>query len=227
MILAEISVIVPVLDDDEKLEVLLGALVGQVAEIIVVDGGSSKTVEQLCSGLGASYIGSIASRGDQVARGIENSRGSLIWVLHVDAFHLAGPLSRLTEFSGSPEAVWGRFDVMMPKLYWIPKMMNLRSRLTKICTGDQGMFFMASLLNEIGGFPSQPLMEDIEMSRRLKQCEKARFVACQEVLGASDRRWRSHGILKTVFKMWWYRLLYFLGKDPGSLYRSYYGKSNR
>ena len=67
MILAEISVIVPVLDDDEKLEVLLGALVEHVAEIIVVDGGSSKTVEQLCAGLGASYISSIASRGDQVA----------------------------------------------------------------------------------------------------------------------------------------------------------------
>ncbi len=219
-----ISIIVPILDDDRKLKTLLQSIAGGVSEIIVVDGGVSVIAEEQCSLYGARYFRQPASRGAQIAKGIEKSNESLIWVLHVDAYNLDQPLSRLSQLVRSSKSVWGRFDVMMPNLRWIPRIMNLRSRLTKICTGDQGIFFSASALSEVGGFPSQPLMEDIECSRRLKRYSNARYVACRERIGTSDRRWLSHGIAKTVLMMWWYRLLYFLGESPEALYLAYYKK---
>ena len=100
--------------------------------------------------------------------------------------------------------------------------MNMRSRLTKICTGDQGMFFSRKLIEEIGGFPSQSLMEDVEASRCLKKMFPDAFVACREKLGASDRRWLTNGLVRTIFHMWWYRILYFFGVSPSTLYRKYY-----
>ena len=219
-----LSVIVPVLDDDQRLKTLLQVLEGSVSEIIVVDGGKSEFVVEQCSLYGAKYLRQTASRGAQIAKGIEESKKPLLWVLHVDAYGLDEPLSRLKELAGSSEIIWGRFDVIMPELRWVPRMMNLRSRLTKICTGDQGMFFSASALSLVGGFPSQPLMEDVECSRRLKRCIGARYVACRERLGASDRRWLSYGIGKTILKMWWYRVLYYLGESPDKLHLSYYQK---
>ena len=219
-----LSVIVPVLDDDQRLKTLLQVLEGSVSEIIVVDGGKSEFVVEQCSLYGAKYLRQTASRGAQIAKGIEESKKPLLWVLHVDAYGLDEPLSRLKELAGSSEIIWGRFDVIMPELRWVPRMMNLRSRLTKICTGDQGMFFSASALNRVGGFPSLPLMEDVECSRRLKRCNGARYVACRERLGTSDRRWLSYGIGKTILKMWWYRVLYYLGESPDKLHLAYYQK---
>ncbi len=222
--MVDLSVIVPVLGDDQRLRSLLQSIAGRVSEVIVVDGGKSEFVKEQCSLYGAKYLRHVPSRGAQIAKGIEESKNPLIWVLHADAYDLDEPLCRLKEFGDSSEIIWGRFDVVMPELRWVPRIMNLRSRLTKICTGDQGMFFSASALSRAGGFPAQPLMEDVECSRRLKRCTGARYVACKERLGASDRRWISDGVRKTILKMWWYRLLYFLGESPVKLYLSYYPK---
>lgn len=220
--MANVSVVVPVLDDDRKLKTLLKSLAGNVSEIIVVDGGLSDVAKRQCLLYGAEYFQECASRGGQIAKGIDESSEPLIWVLHVDSYNLDKPLSRLNSLAQSSEMIWGRFDVAMPKLRWVPRMMNMRSRFTRICTGDQGMFFSASAISEVGGFPRQPLMEDVECSRRLKRKFYTRYIACKETLGTSDRRWLSQGIIKTVCKMWWYRLLYFLGKTPEVLHRAYY-----
>ena len=222
--MANVSVVVPVLDDDRKLKTLLQSLAGNVSEIIVVDGGLSEVAERQCSVYGAEYFRECASRGGQIAKGIDKSSESLIWVLHVDSYSLDKALSRLNLLAESSEIIWGRFDVIMPRLRWIPRMMNMRSRITRICTGDQGMFFSASALSEVGGFPRQPLMEDVECSRRLKRNIAARYIACKETLGTSDRRWLNRGIINTVLRMWWYRLLYFFGKTPEVLHRAYYQK---
>ena len=219
----DLSVVVPILDDDLQLKELLPELSGAFSEVIIIDGGESELAQQLAEHHGAVYSRSCPSRGLQIAKGVDVASKEVIWVLHVDAYNLEHPTSRLREIRESGLVIWGRFDVEMPRLRCVPRLMNMRSRLTKICTGDQGMFFSKKLIEEIGGFPSQSLMEDVEASRCLKKKFPDAFVACREKLGASDRRWLTNGLVRTIFHMWWYRILYFFGVSPYTLYRKYYG----
>lgn len=219
----DLSVVVPILDDDLQLKELLPELSGAFSEVIIIDGGESELAQQLAEHHGAVYSRSCPSRGLQIAKGVDVASKEVIWVLHVDAYNLEHPTSRLREIRESGIVIWGRFDVEMPRLRCVPRLMNMRSRLTKICTGDQGMFFSKKLIEEIGGFPSQSLMEDVEASRCLKKKFPDAFVACREKLGASDRRWLTNGLVRTIFHMWWYRILYFFGVSPYTLYRKYYG----
>ena len=118
---------------------------------------------------------------------------------------------------------WGRFAVRIEGgavLAIVAWMMNRRSCLTGICTGDQGIFVHRELLHAVGGMPTQPLMEDIELSRRLKR--KVRPLCRTERVGTSARRWRAHGVLRTVLSMWWFRLRYWQGADAEQLAREYY-----
>ena len=223
--MVDFSVIVPVLDDDQRLKELLLKLSDALSDLVIIDGGDSQFAKELAQLHGAVYSRCSPSRGGQIARGVELTSKEIIWVLHVDAYNLSQPISRLKEITASRRLVWGRFDVEMSRLRYVPLLMNLRSRLTKICTGDQGIFFSKSLIDEIGGFPAQSLMEDIEASRLLKRRFPSEFVACREILGASDRLWLEHGLVKTIVRMWWYRLLYFFGVSASWLYQKYYGRS--
>ena len=220
----DLSVVVPILDDDLRLKELVPELSGAFNEVVIIDGGESELAQQLAEHHGAVYSRCCPSRGRQIAKGVDVASKEVIWVLHVDAYNLGHPISRLKEICESRLAIWGRFDVEMPRLRFVPRLMNMRSRLTKICTGDQGMFFSRALIDKIGGFPSQPLMEDLEASRRLKKTFPDAFVACREKLGTSDRRWLTNGLMRTIFHMWWYRILYFFGVSPSALYRKYYGR---
>ncbi len=121
------------------------------------------------------------------------------------------------------EYLWGRFDVtiegkhpFLPVVAWL---MNHRSRLTGIATGDQAMFVYREVFEAVGGFPNIALMEDIALSKKLKaisspMCLKARVTT-------SGRRWEKHGILRTILKMWRLRLAYFFGVDPIRLAKAY------
>ncbi len=220
----DLTVVVPILDDDLQLKELLTKLSGTFSEIVIIDGGESEFARQLAEYHGAVYSRCCPSRGRQIAKGVDVASKEVIWVLHVDSYNLDHPISRLKEICESRLSIWGRFDVEMPRLRFVPRFMNMRSRLTKICTGDQGMFFSKKLIEEIGGFPLQSLMEDVEASRCLKKMFPDAFVACREKLGASDRRWLSKGLVRTIFHMWWYRILYFFGVSPSTLYRKYYGR---
>ena len=220
----DLSVVVPILDDDLGLKELLPELSAAFSEVVVIDGGDSELAKQLADLYGAVYSRCSPSRGYQIATGVELTRKEVIWVLHVDAYNLSHPISRLKEITESRDLIWGRFDVEMYRLRCVPSLMNMRSRLTKICTGDQGIFFSRVLIDKIGGFPAQSLMEDVEVSRLLKKEFPKEFVACRETLGASDRRWLNNGLIRTVVQMWWYRLLYFFGVSPSTLYQKYYGR---
>ena len=100
--------------------------------------------------------------------------------------------------------------------------MNLRSRLSKICTGDQGMFFHRQLLALVDDFPVQPLMEDIEASKRLKKAADRQFLALTAPLVTSGRRWIEHGYVITILHMWRMRWRYFFGASPEALFHQYY-----
>jgi len=97
--------------------------------------------------------------------------------------------------------------------------MNLRSRLTGIATGDQAIFVTRELFESVGGYALLPLMEDIELSRRLKKIQRPACLRAR--VTTSARHWQRHGILRTVLRMWMLRLAWFLGADPAWLARRY------
>ena len=219
-----VAVVIPVLDDAERLARLLDGLRHWPGlEVVVVDGGSGDDPRSVCRRFGARCLASARGRGGQLRVGVAASQGDWLWLLHADAEvgpELAGPLAMAMR-----AAPWGRFDVRLsgtsPMLRVVAFLMNWRSRLTGICTGDQGIFVSRELLNNVGGVPNQPLMEDIELSRRLRRQARPRRVAAP--LGSSGRRWETTGIWRTIFSMWWLRLRYFFGARPEDLYGQYYG----
>ena len=105
----------------------------------------------------------------------------------------------------------------------IERLMNLRSRLTGIATGDQALFIRQDRFDAVGGFPEIPLMEDIAMSRALKR--RGRPACLRAKVITSARRWNQNGIWKTIFLMWRLRAAYFFGADPARLAHVYrYGR---
>ncbi|MEH6501520.1 MAG: TIGR04282 family arsenosugar biosynthesis glycosyltransferase [Pseudoalteromonas distincta] len=124
-----------------------------------------------------------------------------------------------------PHCDWGRFDVRLspssPMLNLVAWMMNQRSRLTGICTGDQAIFVRRALFEQLGGYADIPLMEDIDLSRRLRKISRA---AClRPALTTSSRKWQKHGVLRAICLMWWVRLQYWAGVPPERLVQQYYG----
>ena len=161
-----------------------------------------------------------------MAAGIAATDASWVWVLHADTRPDAKAFTGIHDLVSGARPCWGRFDITLDGLTWVAWFMNKRSRLTKICTGDQGMFFHRSLLDQIGGFPRQSLMEDVEASKRLKRNRDSEFRIPNGRILAATRRWRKNGIVRTILSMWWFRLRYFFGADPNELTRDYYGNNS-
>ncbi len=225
-----LSIVIPVLNDADALQRLLGRLAtalrersaSGIVEVIVADGGSVDRSVAVAAAGGARVVSSCAGRGRQLAAAIAESGGVWLWMLHADSEPSREAVAHLlARPTGAPG--WGRFSVSLEPgtaLEVIAAAMNLRSRLTGICTGDQGIFVHRAWLEATGGMPLQPLMEDIELSRRLKRCG---WPECRpEGIGASPRRWRRHGPVRTVLSMWHYRLRYWSGTDAEVLAREYY-----
>jgi rSAM/selenodomain-associated transferase 2 len=217
-----LSIVVPVLDEEAAVATTLqslSALRVRGAEVIVVDGGSRDRTAALARPLCDRLVVAERGRAAQMNAGAGAARGDVLLFLHADTRLPADAdrliLNRLAASGGA----WGRFDVRIegrhPLLPLIAAMMNLRSRLTGIATGDQAMFVERSAFAATGGFPDIALMEDIELSRRLKRlgrpsCLRARVTT-------SGRRWEKHGVVRTVLTMWRLRLAFFFGAAPAKL----------
>jgi rSAM/selenodomain-associated transferase 2 len=220
-----LSIVIPVRNDAMALSQLLERLSALTPdddlEIIVVDGGSSDDSTEVARGAGASVRQAPPGRGSQLAAGCRQASGQWIWMLHADSQISLAALTYIRSLSG---AGWGRFNVQfdqpLPGLRLVALMMNLRSRGSGICTGDQGIFVHRFLLDRVGGVPEQPLMEDIELCRRLKRlCQPN----CAKIgLVTAARRWRRRGLFITVLEMWSFRLRYWWGIDPVDLASEYY-----
>ncbi len=218
-----VSVVIPTLDDAEPLAELLGEIAGAVGfEVVVVDGGSHDGTKVVCERHGARVVRSEPHRGRQMQRGAELARGDLIWFLHADSRVEPVLLDALRNAAES--VVWGRFDVRLsnpsPVFEVIAWCMNQRSFLTGICTGDQGIFVSRQLLDAVDGMPDQPLLEDVEFSKRLRRLKRPKCM--RERLVASSRRWEREGVVWTTLLMWSIRVRYFLGARPEDLHASYY-----
>ena len=168
-------------------------------------------------------------RAAQMNAGAQRARGSALLFLHIDTALPADSDALVAAALQAPAesargvTTWGRFDVRItgrsPWLGVVAVLMNLRSRLTGIATGDQAIFMTREAFDAVGGFPDQPLMEDVEMSRRLRRLAPP---AClRDRVTTSGRRWETRGIWRTIVLMWRLRLLYAVGVAPERLARSY------
>jgi rSAM/selenodomain-associated transferase 2 len=153
-----------------------------------------------------------------MSAGARTAAGDVLWFLHADSRVLPGAQSQLLDACRAG-AIWGRFDVRLaghrPLLRLVERMMNWRSRLTGIATGDQGIFVTRAAFEAVGGFPPIPLMEDVALSKALRR--QARPVCLSGPILTSSRRWEENGILRTILLMWRLRLAYALGADPRRL----------
>lgn len=223
--MSSLSIIIPVLDEAPRIGGLLGglqALRGAGVELLVVDGGSRDGTPQCANGLADRIIAAPRGRAAQMNAGARASRGEILLFLHADTQLPAGADSAVMRATGAG-AQWGRFDVRIegrhPLLPIVAGMMNWRSRLTGIATGDQAIFVRRELFERVGGYPELPLMEDIRLSASLKRLAPPACLA--ERVETSGRRWERHGVLRTILLMWRLRAAFFLGADPALLARRY------
>jgi rSAM/selenodomain-associated transferase 2 len=220
----ELSIIIPVRNDAISLAHLLAELRNlrsSAVEVIVVDGQSSDDSKEVARQAGATVIDAPPGRGSQLNAGFLAARGEWIWMLHADSRISQAALIFIRSL---PTPGWGRFDIEFhPEdtgMRLVGGLMNIRSRLTGISTGDQGIFAHRRLLEGIGGIPEQPLMEDVELCRRLKRLSSP--IASRVRLVTSSRRWRRDGHMSTILNMWRLRIRYWSGDDPEALARDYY-----
>lgn len=221
---SRLSVIVPVLNEADEIGDLLESLPVDQFEVLIVDGGSTDATAGIAGRHGVRVLRSARGRATQMNAGAHAASGDVFLFLHADVRLPGDFLRSLDEFAGSGRA-WGRFDVRLggrhPAFRLIELMMNVRSRLTGICTGDQAIFVTRHGFEQVGGFAEIPLMEDIEICRALKKV--SRPWCSRDRVQCSSRRWETHGIARTILLMWRLRLAYFLGATPELLARRYYG----
>jgi len=225
----KVSVIIPVLNEESAIREKLPAMqwVREAGhELIVVDGGSiddSFGVSQIYTD---TVITSSQGRAAQMNAGASIASGDVLLFLHVDTVLPENGINEILTRCSTDKGkqTWGRFDVRLSGSHFmfriIETLMNFRSRISGIATGDQAIFINKELFERIGGYKEIPLMEDIEISRRLKK--NSWPVCIQNRVITSSRRWESSGIFRTVFLMWRLRLSYWLGADPLRLAKQYY-----
>ena len=218
---ARLRIVMPVLNEGPTLAQHLHALQAlrqRGAELVVVDGGSTDSTWALARALADQVLLSPRGRAAQMNAGAQDCPADVLLFLHADT-QLPTDADRLIAQAIASGHAWGRFDVRIegphPMLRAVERMMTLRSRLTGIATGDQAMFVRREVFERLGGFADMPLMEDIELSTRLKKLGPP---ACIKVpVTTSARRWQQHGVGRTIVLMWRLRLAYFLGASPNTL----------
>lgn len=222
-----LSIIIPCLNEAAHIGATLAVLQhlrGSGAELILVDGGSDDQTLEIARAGVDTVVHSAAGRAVQMNAGADRANGQLYWFLHADTVPDVDALERIHELANTRALLWGRFRVRFthPSMLFkcIAFMMNRRSCLTAIATGDQGIFVSRDLFTQIGGYKDIPLMEDVAISKSLRSLQRP--LCCKEMLSTSSRRWEQAGILRTILLMWYLRIAYALGADPKQLARRYY-----
>jgi rSAM/selenodomain-associated transferase 2 len=219
-----LSIVVPALDEADAIATTVAGALAHADEVVVVDGGSRDATGDRARAAGAIVVDAPRGRASQMNAGAARACGEVLLFLHADCRLPAGAGDAVRGAIAAGRR-WGRFDVRLqsarPALAVIGGAMNLRSRLTGIATGDQAIFVTRSLWDAVDGFAPIPLMEDVELTARLRRLGPP---ACLRLrVDVSARRWERHGVVRTVLLMWGLRAAYALGASPQRLHRVYYG----
>lgn len=225
-----LAIIVPVLNEQRTIEAALLPLAPlrvRGARVIVVDGGSEDGTLALAARHADAVLCAPRGRSLQMnagaARALEDPTIDLLLFLHADTLLPPDADRAVAGACAGRSMAWGRFDVRIDgrhmALPLVAAMMNLRSRLSGICTGDQCLFATRALFERLGGFAPIPLMEDIDFSRRARRLQWPIAVGARAV--TSGRRWERHGVVRTMALMWRLRWAYYFGVDPVQLARAY------
>ena len=224
--LARISIIIPALNEARGIADTLRPLQQVRArghEVIVVDGGSADGTMEIARPLADRVIASESGRARQQNAGARSATGGVLLFLHADTLLPAEADRLVIDGLMRSGRGWGRFDVRLsgraPALRVVERMMNLRSRVTGIATGDQAIFARAGWFRRAGGFPAIPLMEDVALSAAFRRM--GRPLCLRERVLTSSRRWEERGALRTILLMWRLRAEYALGADPARLAERY------
>lgn len=225
-----ISLIIPTLNEQDAILATLSPL--QAArrqaelQLIVVDGGSQDDTRALAEPLCDAFLCTESGRAVQMNRGAEVATGDWLLFLHADTRLPDNWLTQWQRVTLESSRLWGRFDLRLSgrgtSFRLIERMINLRSRFSGIATGDQAIFVRRDCFLQLGGYAPIPLMEDVELCRRLKRLSKPLCLPTQ--VTTSSRRWEQKGVWRTVLLMWRIRLLYFLGANPSYLAGLYRGR---
>jgi rSAM/selenodomain-associated transferase 2 len=221
-----LSIIVPILNEARHMPTLLAHLLEYQklgCEVLLVDGGSQDDSVAMARSGGFIVLIADSGRARQMNAGARGAKGEILLFLHADT-QLPEAADQIIykafERHASP---WGRFNVLIsgasPMLKVVATMMNIRSALTGIATGDQAIFVRRKAFQSLGGFPAQALMEDIEFSKQAKRL--GRPICLYEKVTTSGRRWEAQGVWQTILLMWVLRLAYFFGAHPDKLARLY------
>ncbi len=222
-----LSIVIPTLNEAEAIGLLLSDLAAQTCdqallEIIVVDGGSDDATRSIAGTFNSVVTTAARGRAAQMNAGAALARADTLWFVHADS-RLA-PTAAATLLARTSPPVWGFVDVRLSGaarlLRVVEFLMNLRSAASGIATGDQGIFVQRSIFEQLGGFPSIPLMEDIALSKSLKALARPVRLRQPRIV-TSSRRWESAGIVRTILLMWRLRLAYALGVPPSTLAKLY------
>jgi rSAM/selenodomain-associated transferase 2 len=219
-----ISVIVPVFNEELTIRSTLESVLSlKPDELLVVDGGSLDRTRELATSMGVQVVAAARGRGGQMNQGAKLARGEVLLFLHADTRLPHSALDDIRDAMNNPLVVGGRFDVLLDGEGWMLKivghMISLRSRLSRVATGDQAIFIRREIFNKLGGYPEIPLMEDVALSRALKRA--GQVVCLKSRVTTSARRWKKEGVCRTIFKMWVLKSLYLLGVSPFRLKRFY------
>tara|TARA_B100001971_G_C18126326_1_gene502262 strand:- start:82 stop:768 length:687 start_codon:yes stop_codon:yes gene_type:complete len=222
-----ISVIIPTLNEESTIAQTLECLYtlahdGITLEVLVVDGGSQDRTQALVRDRARVLI-SAPSRAGQMNAGAREATGNVLLFLHADTLLPETALQDIRVALSDPAIVGGRFDARTDHdtgLLWIVcRLVSLRSRITRIATGDQAIFVRRDVFHSMGGYADIPLMEDVELTRRLKA--RGTIAMLRSCVITSARRWQTDGILYTIFLMWTFRFLFFVGVNPFRLKQLY------
>jgi len=237
-----LSIVIPLLNEADNLPKLMGHLAHlnpAPYQVILVDGGSTDNSVAIAKELIESLIDSspsvingqvidwqviesAAGRALQMNAGAELAMGDVLLCLHADTQLPNHAIADIT--SAVRQAAWGRFDVRLDSSAWMLKvvsqMINWRSRFSGIATGDQAIFIKKPLFEQLGGYPQQPLMEDIELCKRLKAVGKPACLRSKVITSA--RRWQQYGTWRTIGLMWHLRFDYWRGVSADNIKQRYY-----
>lgn len=219
-----VSIIVPTRNERLTIAETLRALrEPEVLEVIVVDAASEDGTAAAARPFADQLIDCAPGRGRQMNAGARAARGEILFFLHADTRVPSGFARAIVSAVDDPAVVGGRFDIDVegdaPGLRVVAEAVNLRSRWTRLFTGDQGLFIRREAFERLGGFREMPIFEDLEMALAMRRA--GRIACLRERLRTSGRRWQRRGVVRTVLLMWLLRALYFAGVAPERLARLY------